>query len=332
MKKTKEWVALIVCGALLLGFLGWMTDLLTPNRREYGAAWGSFLAEEKNTIDVMFFGSSIAYCDVAPAVYYENCGLTAYVNGGPEQTLAITFDYIRQSLRTQSPKVIFVECSGVCFKEYQDHTKSNIAQMPWGLPRLDATLHAAEPELREGLLFPLSLYHDRWDSLSEEDYAAPEPDPLAGYTWLGEYGSEDPADAQKVVPRSWELGNNLWSLDRICDLCRGEGIMLVLYRAESSQLRDEDWAQVEARYADQANVQTLDCGAYSAEIGACAPEDYYDSFHYNAAGAEKFSRFLADWTQENLSISPDPEANSDVWRERVEYFYDRLQTPMVPKD
>lgn len=77
---------------------------------------------------------------------------------------------------------------------------------------------------------------------------------------------------------------------------------------------------------------TLDCGAYSAEIGACAPEDYYDSFHYNAAGAEKFSRFLADWTQENLNISPDPDADAALWRERVEYFYDRLQTPMAPKD
>lgn len=332
MKKIKEWVALIVCGALLLGFLGWMTDLLTPNRREYGAAWGSFLAEENNTIDVMFFGSSVVYCDVAPAVYYDNCGLTAYVNAGPEQTMPITLDYIRESLRTQSPKAIFVECSGLCFKKYQDHTKGNITQMPWGLPRLDATFRAAEPELREGLLFPLTFYHDRWDILTEEDYVPDAPDPLAGFTWMGEYGEEDPEDGEEITPSAENWERNLQSLDKICALCRRKGIELVLFRAAGKRLRDADWQQVQARYADQANVQTLDCWAYTDEIGANVPEDYYDFLHYNAAGAEKFSRFLAGWTQENLNIPPDPDADAAIWRERVEYFYDRLQTPMVPKD
>ena len=332
MRKWKELTAFILFGALLLGFLGWASDLLTPTRHNFGATWGSFLEEDRDTIDVMFFGSSVVYCDVAPAVYWDRCGLTAYVNAGPEQTMAITLDYIRQSLKTQSPKVIFVECSGLCFRKYQQHTKGNITQMPWGLPRLDATLRAAEPELRTGLLFPLTFYHDRWDALTEDDDTPNAPDPLAGFTWMGEYGDERPEDGVEITPSAENWERNLQSLDKICALCQRKGIELVLFRAAGKRLRDADWQEVTARYATQSNVHTLDCWAYTDEIGANAPEDYYDFLHYNAAGAEKFSRFLAAWTQEQLRIEPNPDADAALWRERVTYFYDRLQTPMTLKN
>lgn len=331
-RNLKEWIALLLACAVLVGSLSLLSGLLTPKRDDFGSTWGRFLLEEENSIDVMFFGSSIAYCDVVPAVFWEHSGLTGYVNGGPEQTLAITLDYLRQSLKTQQPKAIFVECSGLYFKKYQKHTKTNIGQMPWGLPRLDATFRAAEPTVVEGLLFPLTFYHDRWDALTEEDRAPYEPDPLAGYTYLGEYDGRGPEKGKPVVPSEEDWENNFASLQKIVELCRKRGIALVLYHADTRQLPEECWQKVCDAFGENEDLRLLDCRECRAEIGAKDPEDYYDTCHYNAAGAEKFSRFLGAWAKENLPLSPTEDADDALWQERLDYFYDKLRTPMVPKE
>lgn len=330
-RNRKEWIALLLACIVLAGSLSWLAGLLTPKRNDFGSTWGRFRLEEKNSIDVMFLGSSIVYCDVVPAVFWEHSGLTAYVNGGPEQTMAITLDYLRESLKTQKPKAVFVECSALSFDQYMKHTKTNIGLMPWGLPRLDATFRAAEPKLREGLLFPLTFYHDRWDSLTEDDRAPYEPDPLAGYTYLGEYDGSGPDSGETLTPSEEDWKNNFASLQEIVELCRKRDIALVLYHSDCRQLPDEYWEAVCNTFGDTENLWLLDCRDYRAQIGAKEPEEYYDARHYNAAGAEKFSRFLGSWAKENLPLSPTESADAALWQERLDDFYDKLQTPMAPK-
>ena len=145
-KRAKAWISVVLALAVLLLSLEWANRIFTPKQHRSGSTWGNFLQAPRDSIDVMFFGSSVVYCGVAPAAFWETSGLTAYVNAGPEQTLAITLAYIQQSLKTQSPGVIFVECSGLGFERYQKFTKTNIGQMPWGKARIQATFHAAEPE------------------------------------------------------------------------------------------------------------------------------------------------------------------------------------------
>lgn len=156
----REPAAFLAAVAVLGGILAGATHYLTPQQHDYGSVWGMYEQEQTDSIDVLFFGSSVAYCDVVPAVYWENSGLTAFVQAGPEQPLPLTLDYLKESLRTQSPKAVFVECTGIAFHKYMGFTKTNIGQMPWGINRLHATFFNAEPEVRKGLLFPLYFYHD----------------------------------------------------------------------------------------------------------------------------------------------------------------------------
>ena len=165
----RELAAFLAAAAVLGGILAGATHYLTPQQHDYGSVWGMYEQEQTDSIDVLFFGSSVTYCDVVPAVYWENSGLTAFVQAGPEQPLPLTLDYLKESLRTQSPKAVFVECTGIAFHKYMGFTKTNIGQMPWGINRLHATFFNAEPEVRKGLLFPLYFYHDRWTTLKSED-------------------------------------------------------------------------------------------------------------------------------------------------------------------
>ncbi len=330
-KRLKEWIALGLALAVLLGSLAWLTGVVTPKQHDYGSVWGHFLREPEDSLDVMFFGSSIVYCDVAPAAYWQASGLTSFVNAGPEQPLSTTLEYIRESLKTQSPQAIFVECTGMTFPKKLAHTKTNIGQMPWGLPRLRATFTDAEPELIGGLLFPLIFYHDRWTDLTPEDFQAYGPDPMAGYTWLEEYDTGDLRPAPlEITPADW--ARNVGSLEKIYALCHREGIELVLFRAPMERLATADWQRLEAQFSGREGLRLLDCAAHLDEIGAQAPVDFFDALHFNGAGAAKFSAFLGRWTRESLGLAPREGRDTALWQSRLDRFTALLQTPMRPRE
>ena len=332
-RKWKEAAALLLALAVLLGSLAWLTGIVTPKQHDYGSVWGHLLRERKDSLDVMFFGSSIVYCDVAPAAYWQASGLTAFVNAGPEQTMPVTLEYVRESLKRQSPDASFVECSSLGFRKYTGFTKTNIGQMPWGLPRLRATFTSAEPELIGGLLFPMIFYHDRWHYLIQDDFQPYSADPLAGYTWLDRCVSGEDAlecDELTVQPEDWT--RNTAALEEIYALCSRAGVKLVLYRAPVAYLSEADWQKLRAACENREGMYVLDCLEHLPEIGAQAPTDYYDALHYNGAGAAKFSAFLGRWTLENLGISPREGQDTALWQSRLDHLQALLQTPMQPME
>lgn len=328
MKKViKEIIALLLALIILTAVLWRVSVIVTPKQHEFGSVWGHFLSEDKDSIDVLFFGSSIVYCDVVPAVYWQNSSLTAFVHAGPEQTLSVTAEYVRESMRSQSPKAIFVECTGLGFERTTGYTKTNIGQMPWGVPRLHATFTAAEPELIGGLLFPLLFYHDRWQNLKEEDYLPYEPDMTAGYTWLEEYIADiKECDSMKIAEEDWI--RNIGALETIYSVCSERGIKLVLYRAPVKRLSDNDWQKLCNVFESRDGVYMLNCPEDREKIGEKIPEDRYDVLHYNGSGARKFSEYLGHWTMENLDIKPRENQDEELWNSRIEYFENLSKTPM----
>ena len=74
--RRREGLALLVSLVVLALALGLLTRLLTLKRHDMGSTWGHFLQEEEHSIDLLFLGSSLVYCDVVPAVIWEETGLT----------------------------------------------------------------------------------------------------------------------------------------------------------------------------------------------------------------------------------------------------------------
>ena len=166
----KEILALLASILALSLILGAASSLCSPKRHDYGSDWGEFLQEEADTIDVLFVGSSLTYCNIIPAFFWEQTGLTAWDVTGPELTVPGAYHYLVEALKTQSPQVVFIEISAALYPRYTGFTKTVIGQMPWGLNRLEMTLREGEPENRGGLLFPLFFYHSRWSELSGDDW------------------------------------------------------------------------------------------------------------------------------------------------------------------
>lgn len=292
----KRILAITVSIVLLLTLAQTIGGLLMPVRRDYGATWEAYLQEPKNSIDTLFFGSSLVYCDIMPTVLEQTSGASAYVMAGPEQTVPITYYYVREACRTQSPKTVVVELTGMFYEEYQNFTKVNLGYMPWGLNRLRATFEAAEPEERMGLLLPLYQYHDRIYTVESEEISAhllPEADALRGYTYLEKAEPQQELTERPFSAETETYRNNLSYLRKLGQYCRERGIRLVLYVAPS-------YARIptEAMRTLQADVQTIAHTAFfDCNDGTWPQVDaqtgWYDSLHYNVHGAEIFSREMA---------------------------------------
>lgn len=321
----KEIITIVLLALSLLLFAYGTTALTMPKRLEYGSTWGRFLKEEENSIDALFMGSSITYCDVIPSEIWKEAGISSYVLAGPEQTIPISYYYLRQASKTQSPKVIFLEVTGVFFQRYQDYTKVNIGYMPRGIERLSATLFTAEPSERAGLFFPLYNYHSRILGLEENDikiavsgYPA---DDLAGYTFLDQAAAIESTSLRGEVLDRENYDRNLEYLGKIAEFCDEHGILPVFYIAPTYwRLSDEHAQMLEKDIEKLTNVRFFDFNTSENLPDFDTEKDWFDLLHFNYRGAEKFSNHLAGLMSNELGLSPSRDADSVLWNLRYEKY------------
>jgi hypothetical protein len=299
--------------------------LLVPARQGYGAQWDAYLQEEEGSLDVLFFGSSIVYCDVVPALIWERAGLRSFVLAGPAQPLSITYYYIREACKTQDPQAVVVELSGLFFEKYPGHTKSNLAYMPWSENRLLATLKGAEREELLGALFPLYYYHDRvftiaWEELRQR--LRPQADPLAGYTLMWEVAPQSGELVGDASAQTQTYQENLDYLKKIAAFCKKRGLRLILYLAPTYEKVPQEaleTLEADARAIvgeDYFNCNGPDWPQADPETGWC------DFLHYNVYGAMDYSRHLGT-VLARLGLEASGE-DAALWQERLAYFYEQV--------
>lgn len=333
--RKKELLALLASAVAVVIVLTMVTGLVSPKRHSFGSDWGEFLQEPEHSLDVLFIGSSLTYCNIIPALFWEETGLTAWDLTGPELTVPGAYYYLKEALNTQSPSVVFIEISAALYSRYTGFTKTVIGQMPWGRNRLEMTFGEGEQENLMGLLFPMFFYHSRWTELSQDDIhvflKGYEQDLDAGYTYLNQYRVMEEyrvRDDSGLDPENNE--RNLEFLLKIAQLCRQEGITPVFYESPAvATMPAELMDPIRQTLAGIEGAVVVNFNDHRDAIGAEMEGDYYDSLHYNAAGAEKFTRYLAAWVTENLDVMPEGNGDAELWRSRVEYIEKLLQMPMT---
>ena len=319
MIKRRE-IAAFCAAVLLFLLLSWGAGaLLRPNRTEFGSMWPAFRSEPRNSVDVLFFGSSLVYCDVAPAWIWDESGLHSYVMAGPEQTIPISYYYIREACRSQTPRLVMLEVTGMFYEQYQNYTRANISYMPLSVNRIAAAFSAAEPGLRFGLLYPLYDYHDRWTEISSDELRAnlnPTTDRFAGYTPLTDAcGVPTPYERDFSADTDTYRDNLRW-LEKIRDFCAKEGVALQLYIAPSAARIPAAALRTLQSDVSARGIALADFNDALPELGIDDGADWYDNLHFNVRGAEKFSRWLGGYLSQRPELARSG-ADAQRWSERL---------------
>ncbi len=282
----------------------------------------AFYREPKNSVDVMCFGSSHAFANISTAVLWEDYGIACYELCGASQPIWNTYYYVKEALKTQTPKVLVVDVHGITkYVDYLEH--SRIIQNTYGLrpswDKVENVMASAPKSSWPDYLLEYPTYHSRYTELGRSDF---DPSALVGEYYndwkgfellTGVYPMEKPREAINT-DREVELTEKTEKyLRAILELADERGIPLLLISAPYNLLlREQGYYNAAARITQEYDGAVfLNFNSYPMydELGLDFQTDFADSIHLNQIGTKKYTGYLGKYLKEHYDI-PDRRGDS----------------------
>ena len=168
----KKWVLRIGLVILLLVSF-WIVSNVMQIKSPHGInQTRAFYEQKRNTIDVLAVGSSHVHCGINTQRLWEEYGIAAYDFSAAEQPLWITYYYLQEAYKYQSPKVVVLDVFAPArFKE--DYHYKWLEESVYGLRlsknKLDMINVSIEAERQDEYFPSFFTYHNRYVDMNKED-------------------------------------------------------------------------------------------------------------------------------------------------------------------
>lgn len=296
----------------------------------------SFYDLEPNSLDVLCVGSSHAYSSFCPNTLWNEYGMTGYVMSSPQQTAAMSYYLLKEAFQYQKPKVVVFEAYYLFCKEKYTSTgkiRSCFDGIHFGKAKVEA-INDFLPDLtwkeKVNYYLPFLMYHSRWDELENYDFNKKpfRKGAFHSYACRPSKPTGMPEKAVDIPEVSMEY------LEKIRMFCEENGVELVMYTApypygdEEQRKNNENKLAMNYTLEEYAKEHDLAFFWYGNmdEAGIDYAADYRDEMHTNTYGAEKISRFLGKYMEENCDLPDhreDPEYAS--WQEDYEKWAEEAE-------
>ena len=274
--------------------------------KQNSGVWDKFEAFDKDSIDVIFVGTSHQFCSVNPEQLYEDYGINSFMLATSAQTVPMSYYAVCEAIEEQHPDTIVFEVSYMAndFRTVTDEMSHCFFDgMPLGKNRTAAIKDLIEPENQIYFNIPLGLYHSRWQELAQEDYIPTNLDERGGVHYEAsvtntEIPLVDPSETEALYPEMEKY------LRMIIDVCKENGVTLKMYAAPFNTLYDNDDASdleglkrrervfnTIASIAEDEGLEYVNMFYLIDEIGISST-DWMDRQHLNYFGAEKVSGWM----------------------------------------
>jgi len=308
-------IELILAAILLLFLLALAASRLQYRDLGSGGGFENFYSLKKDSLDYMVFGSSHAGCTVDDVKIWNDFGYAGYTLSAGSQPIEETYWFIKEALRTQHPKVIFVETllvngnkrgeNGKFEKDLASIYRCDLG-MKWSLSYCrmvmeQSSMYGLSFDETANLLLKLPITHARYAELAESDYINPLP-----YN-VGYYGSYDTGafDAPELTEERGEVDTeSLEYLRKIKNLCDAEGVHVLFFHAPYPETTDECAVQnTISDFLGSIGSDYVDFIRIADEIGLDYQTDMRsDGSHLNNSGADKVTAWLETY-MENYGLN-----------------------------
>lgn len=278
-----------------------------------------FYAEEKNSLDFVFVGSSQMFTSVVPAVLWEEYGITSYDFGANEQPMYLSYYYIKEALNYQKPKAIVLEvsyCKGLDYTHEGVH-HINLDDLRMGRVKLEAVFDIIPEGERWPYIFELAKYHDTWktlDKTSLEYITADKHNPYKGYTPSTEGfadGGTFNEEIAEVTERAELPEFSVNYMEKIIALCEEEDVDLLFLKTPNDNLENQAYYNSVADLAAENEIPFLNLN------GEMAGQLHNHVFH-----AETITKRIGEWLTSLYEIEDKCENPKYAkWHEDAEYYY-----------
>lgn len=297
-----------------------------------------FYEMKKNTIDVIFLGSSHAVAAFSPQELYNEEGIRGYSLACEQQNMLTSYYWLKECLRYQTPKVVVLETrmlfdffDNEVMNTTEECTRKAFDYMHWSKVKMEAVrdiCNADKEQTIESYLFPNIRYHDRWENLTVNDFIFNRDSahcelkgqavmkwhsPGTEYEMIYEDGLKEKSEMHEFSQLYFE---------KIVNLCNDKNIELLLVKTpcKSSNSSKRYYTMVE--YVEGKDIQYIDFNEQKLyeKINYNYEQDNADTDHVGFSGARKVTRYIGELLKEYYFI----ESTVDEQWEKTREYYQQL--------
>lgn len=308
MKKRARYFVIIMIAVLIFVRLG---KVLEANQDGNQAMIG-FYRLDKNTVDVMFYGSSHIYAGVNTVALWDEYGIAGYDLAGTMQTLWNSYYNMEESLKYQTPRVIVVDVYGALIEE-EYYTSTNViknaSSMRFSTNKIRNIWSSVPHEEFLSYLLSYPLTHDSYREISKGNYVRGS-DKIGGKWYKGfnpSFGitiyDKLPEVAERLEKRQPSEKNKEY-LEKMVALAQEHQIELIFIVVPYEGWQDVDesiYAWIE-EFAANNSVPFFNGNRNLDKMGFDPATDYAEASHLNYNGACKFTQYLGHWLKENCEL------------------------------
>ncbi len=298
-------VSLII---FILGLLLLVNHLAYVLRdKSNGLVQDRFAQLEKDSVDLVFIGTSHQFCSIDPDIIYNEYGVESYMLATSAQTVPMSYYAAMEAIELQHPRVIVFE---VCYLGNDFRTVTDgmshafFDKMPRCKARKLALEDLIEKEDRIYYYLPIGLFHNRWKELKEDDFKRDITGKRGGFhseevnnNWA--IPLVDPEEKESM-PEEMQA-----YLEKMVKLCEENNVELILYCAPFNSLYDNDETREHlfhkqkifngvGDFAKEHGLRYYNMFYEYGNVGLDFTHDFMDSQHLNCYGQAKFTRYMMD--------------------------------------
>lgn len=310
------------------------------NLGEIKACANELYSLNKNTIDVLYIGSSSTWAGVSPLVIYNETGIAGFNRSSTVQASFTSYFYLLEALEYQTPKVVVFEGESL----FTDYNENFVRTAIDSMKSSDAKKQAIDffSELSDTPLYtkasfyvPYLYYSSNWGELKPEEVylyyskrnqeyneLCPMGGRLNSKTCTFEWPEENFATTDQVA--SIPSVNEEYFLKSL-KLCAEKGIEVMVVTYPNAAATYSRYNKLQ-QFCKEQDVLYYDLRYLMEDVGIDPETDFSDQGeHTNIKGNIKISKYIANLLKENFDL-PD-RRGTDGYE-----FYDKYLSTFLSKN
>jgi len=287
-------------------------------------------ATPKDTMELVFVGSSHCYGGIDPNYFWTEYGIPAFDMCCSGQDKDSAYYQLKELLKTQSPKVVAVEAYAFLFErqEMVGNAYRNMLSLKFS-PNANKLIKAyVEEEDQEDYLLRWPIVHTRYQELTKYDFYQYQPSVFCrgfNYNFYTQPIGLNPESPYYSEVTEISEHNKQW-IDDLKKLSEEEGFELMFIEVTSDVSNDEQAIMngVE-QYLNEQGIVYMDLNKAAGAMGIDQNTDFIDYNHLNYYGAQKATAYIASYLLENYDLEAhDGDKGYELWDQNAEYAYHKV--------